>query len=171
MICYNCGNDITTQGTNCPFCGSPLSADAGNRPNYNQAQYDNMQQQYNQNQYNQNQYNQNQYSQYGYQQPQSQPMDPKSSAIICYITLIGFIIACICADKNHPFVKSHLNNAAALVISGFISSAACVIPIIGWIFAFVASIFLFVCWLMGLIAAINGEVRELPIIGSIKVFN
>ena len=109
MICYNCGNDITTQGTNCPFCGSPLSADAGNRPNYNQAQYDNMQQQYN----------------------QSQPMDPKSSAIICYITLIGFIIACICADKNHPFVKSHLNNAAA----------------------------------------INGEVRELPIIGSIKVFN
>ena len=98
-------------------------------------------------------------------------MDPKSSAIICYITLIGFIIACICADKNHPFVKSHLNNAAALVISGFISSAACVIPIIGWIFAFVASIFLFVCWLMGLIAAINGEVRELPIIGSIKVFN
>ena len=165
MICYNCGNEITTQGTNCPFCGSPLSAAAGNRPNYNQAQYDNMQQQYNQNQYQQGQYNQ-----YGYQQPQSQPMDPKSASIICYITLVGFIIACICADKNHPFVKNHLNNAAAIVICSFISGAACVIPFIGWLFAFAASIFLFVCWLMGLIAAINGEVRELPLIGSIKVF-
>ena len=26
MKCFNCGNEVTTEGTNCPFCGSPLSA-------------------------------------------------------------------------------------------------------------------------------------------------
>ena len=160
MICYNCGNEITTQGTNCPFCGSPLSAAAGNQPNYNQTNY------------NQNQqgFNQNGNNQYGYQPQQSYSMSPSAAAVVCYITLIGFIIALICADKNHPLFKNHLNNASAIIIASLINSLICAIPFVGWIVGFVASIFLFICWLMGLISAANGEMRELPVIGQIKIF-
>ena len=160
MICYNCGNEVTTQGANCPFCGSPLSPASGNQPNYNQTQY---QQNYQQGQYQQGYY-QNQYNH------QSYSMDPRSAGIVCYITLIGFLVACICADKNDPFLKCHLNNAAGLIIFGFISGAVCVIPIIGWLFGIVASIYLFICWIIGIVSAISGEMKELPIINSIKVF-
>ena len=32
MICYNCGNEISTEGANCPFCGAPLNTASG-QPN------------------------------------------------------------------------------------------------------------------------------------------
>ena len=40
MICYNCGNEISTEGANCPFCGAPLNTASG-QPNpgpYQQAE-------------------------------------------------------------------------------------------------------------------------------------
>ena len=39
------------------------------------------------------------------------------------------------------------------------------IPCIGWIW----SIFMLVCWVMGLIAAINQEEKPVPLIGQIQL--
>jgi uncharacterized membrane protein len=39
----------------------------------------------------------------------------------------------------------------------------CWIPFLGWI----AGIALFVFWIMGLISAINGEKKEIPLIGKL----
>ena len=168
MRCNNCGNEVTTEGTNCPFCGFPLYA------GYQQAQGQNYQQaqgtQYNQNYQQPQGFQQNQGNQSG-----SFSMDPKTAAIVCYLTWIGLVIALLSADRSDPFFRFHLNNVFVLIISGCIFGVASVIlvfiPILGWLAIMAGSIFLTVCLIMGLINAINGECKPLPLLGSFKIFN
>lgn len=86
-------------------------------------------------------------------------MDKKTTSIVAYITWIGLIIAFCAGDKEGA--KFHLNQA--LVV--FLFSLLSVIPCIGWIWA----IFMLVCWIMGLIAAINQEEKPVPLIGGIQI--
>ncbi|MCH5254189.1 MAG: hypothetical protein J1F41_04635 [Lachnospiraceae bacterium] len=86
-------------------------------------------------------------------------MDAKTTSIVAYLTWIGLIIAVCAGDKEGA--KFHVNQA--LVI--FLFSLLGIIPCIGWIWA----IFMFVCWIMGLIAAINQEEKEVPLIGKIRL--
>ena len=86
-------------------------------------------------------------------------MDKKTTSIVAYITWIGLIIAFCAGDKEGA--KLYLNQA--LVV--FLFSLLSVIPCIGWIWA----IFMLVCWIMGLIAAINQEEKPVPLIGGIQI--
>ena len=86
-------------------------------------------------------------------------MDTKITSIVAYITWIGLLVAFCAGDKEGA--KFHLNQA--LVI--FLFSLLAVIPCIGWIWG----IFMLVCWVMGLVAAINQEEKEVPLIGKIRI--
>ena len=86
-------------------------------------------------------------------------MDTKTTGIVAYITWIGLLIAFCTGHKAGA--KFHLNQA--LVI--FLFSLLSVIPCIGWIWG----IFMVVCWIMGLIAAINEEEKPVPLIGGIHL--
>lgn len=86
-------------------------------------------------------------------------MDTKTTSIVAYITWIGLLVAFCAGDKEGG--KFHLNQA--LVI--FLFSLLAVIPCIGWIWG----IFMLVCWVMGLVAAINQEEKEVPLIGKIRI--
>lgn len=86
-------------------------------------------------------------------------MDKKTTGWVAYLSWIGLLIAFVAGDKEGA--KFHLNQA--LVI--FLFSLLSVIPCIGWIWG----IFMLVCWVMGLVAAINEEEKEVPLIGSIKI--
>lgn len=86
-------------------------------------------------------------------------MDTKTTGIVAYITWIGLLIAFCTGDKEGA--KFHLNQA--LVI--FLFSLLSVIPCIGQIWG----IFMVVCWIMGLIAAINEEEKPVPLIGGIHL--
>lgn len=86
-------------------------------------------------------------------------MDKRTTGIVAYITWIGLLIAFCAGDKDGA--KFHLNQA--LVI--FLFSLLGVIPCIGWIWL----IFMLVCWIMGLIAAINEEEKPVPVIGKIQI--
>ena len=175
MICYNCGNEVTTEGTNCPFCGAILSPTGGNTAEYNQ-QAANQQTQgaqnqgyYSQGAPNQGYYNQGQQQGYWGGNQQSSQLKPETAAIICYITWIGLLIAFIASDKNDPFLKHHLNNALIIVIASVVFSICAAVPVIGWLVAVAGEIFIVVCFFMGLIGAINKQYTELPLIGNIKI--
>lgn len=86
-------------------------------------------------------------------------MDAKTTSIVAYLTWIGLLVAFLAGDKEGA--KFHLNQA--LVIMLF--SLAAIIPCIGWIWG----IFMVVCWIMGFIAAIQQEEKEVPLIGKIKI--
>ena len=86
-------------------------------------------------------------------------MDKKTTSIVAYITWIGLIIAFCAGDKEGA--KFHLNQALVIFLFSLIS----IIPCIGWIWG----IFMVVCWIMGLIAAINQEENRVPLIGNINI--
>ena len=96
----------------------------------------------------------------------SSGMNAKTTSWLAYIGWIGFIIAICAGDKEGA--KFHLNQA--LVINIFATGFAIlgVIPFVGILFG-LCNIFIFVCWILGLIAAINQEEKEVPLIGQIKI--
>ncbi|MBN2459768.1 hypothetical protein JXB28_05780 [Candidatus Woesearchaeota archaeon] len=84
----------------------------------------------------------------------------KVIAIVAYITLIGWIVALIMNnDKKNDLASYHIRQSLLLMITGIVLMW---IPIIGWILGIV----LFVFWLMGLISAIKGEKKPIPLIGE-----
>lgn len=86
-------------------------------------------------------------------------MDAKTTGIVAYLTWIGLIIAVCAGDKEGA--KFHVNQALVILLFSLLS----IIPCIGWIWA----VFMLVCWIMGLIAAINQEEKEVPLIGKIRI--
>lgn len=97
-------------------------------------------------------------------------MDTKTTSWVAYLTWIGFIIAMCTGDKEGA--KFHLNQALVILIFqtgiGIVSSMMFFIPFIG-IIGMLANIFVLVCWILGLIAAINQEEKEVPLLGQIKI--
>jgi uncharacterized membrane protein len=84
----------------------------------------------------------------------------KTIAIISYITWIGLIIAFVMNnDKKNDFAKFHIRQSLLIMLAALLG----VIPIIGWIW----SIFILVLWIIGLISAINGEKKEVPVLGKL----
>lgn len=69
------------------------------------------------------------------------------------------MIAFVAGDKEGA--KFQLNQALVILLFSLLS----VIPCIGWLWG----IFMIVCWVMGLIAAINEEEKPVPLLGGIKL--
>lgn len=86
-------------------------------------------------------------------------MDYKSTGLVAYITFIGWLIAFCAGDRDGA--KFHMNQALVLHIFALLG----VIPCIGQLWL----IFIFVCLIMGGIAAANGEEKEVPLLGSIRI--
>ena len=84
----------------------------------------------------------------------------KTIAIISYITWVGWIIALVMnMEKKNDFAKFHIRQTLLLMLGSLLVW----IPLIGWIWG----IFLFILWIIGLIAAINGEKKEVPVLGHL----
>lgn len=90
--------------------------------------------------------------------------DGKAIAIIAYLTWIGLIIAFVMnMEKKNQFAKFHIRQALMLVLIGLVGWIVFWIPVIGW----AAAVVLLVFWIMGLVHAIQGEAKEVPLIGSL----
>nr|WP_321407748.1 DUF4870 domain-containing protein [uncultured Carboxylicivirga sp.] len=94
----------------------------------------------------------------------------KTIAIISYITLLGWIIALIMRQSERPqseISRFHLRQALGINLMGFVLSSIqyflsfLYLGFIGGILGFAV----FILWLMGLVAAINGKFRYIPFVG------
>lgn len=98
-------------------------------------------------------------------------MDTKTTSWVAYIGLPGFLIAYLAGDKEGA--KFHLNQALVIMIfsfiAGFISGILSLIPVLGLIVSLLTSIAVLIVWVLGLVAAINQEEKEVPILGQIKI--
>ena len=86
-------------------------------------------------------------------------MNKKTTDVIAYITWVGLLIAFIAGDREQS--KFHLNQALVIWLVGFLSF----LPLVGAIISIAALVFS----VMGIISAIKGEEKPLPIIGGIKL--
>lgn len=86
-------------------------------------------------------------------------MDKRTTDIVAYLTPIGLIAALLLGDREAS--KFHVNQALVICLASILDF----IPCVGLIWG----IFCFVCAVIGLISAINGEEREVPLLGQIKL--
>lgn len=91
----------------------------------------------------------------------------KTMAIIAYITIFGLIIAFIMNnDKKNSFTSYHIRQSLGLGITALALGLVNYIPFIGWILGMVGTILLIILWVMGLMSALNGEEKPVPVLGE-----
>jgi len=96
-------------------------------------------------------------------------MDKKTTSIVSYITLIGWIIAYCAGDREGA--KFYLNQSLVLTIANVVLSVAARVGA-GTIVATIAgilSLVLFVFWIIGLVHAIKQDDQQIPLIGGIEI--
>ncbi|MGB7768315.1 MAG: DUF4870 domain-containing protein [Verrucomicrobiia bacterium] len=94
--------------------------------------------------------------------------EDKTVAIVAYLTLIGFIAAVIIhSNKKTKLGAYHLRQMLGFMLSWLAVIILLIIPIIGWILIPVFYIFMIVLWIMGLVAAIKGEMKPMPVVGPL----
>ncbi len=94
--------------------------------------------------------------------------DIEKNKLMAVLAYIIFLIPLIVA-KDSRFARFHTNQGLVLFISAIIFSIVAVIPIIGWIIAPIIGILITVLSIIGIINALNGRTKELPIIGKFKI--
>ena len=94
-------------------------------------------------------------------------MDKKVTDIVAYLTWVGLIIAFVAGDREAP--RFHLNQSLVIWLAGIVCGFIFIVPILGWIVGFVGEIFLVVCWFIGIIGAIQGTEKPVPLIGGIQL--
>jgi uncharacterized membrane protein len=93
--------------------------------------------------------------------------DDKTIALLAYLTIVGFIIAIVMHNsKKTKLGAFHLRQALGLFLTGFVCAFVNIIPILGQIVFFLVMIGLFVLWIIGLIGAVNGQYKLVPILGA-----
>ncbi len=97
--------------------------------------------------------------------------EDKTVAILSYITLIGWIIAFVMhGSKKTKLGTYHLRQGLGLnvLVVGFmfLNVFLAFIPILGWLLSLGIGITLLIFWIFGLLSAINGENKPIPLIGK-----
>jgi uncharacterized membrane protein len=100
------------------------------------------------------------------------PDNPKTAAIVGYITVIGWMIAyfMLYLPNKNSFAAFHLRQTLLLHILSFILNVLSLLALWKWfpygiVVAF--AIVLFILWLLGAFRAINGEEKPVPFVGKL----
>lgn len=86
-------------------------------------------------------------------------LSARTTGIVAYLTWIGFIIALIIGDRKNAMF--HINQAPIVNLFALLSA----VPFVGWIW----SLFMLVCWIMGLVYACREQEKEVPLIGRLHL--
>jgi uncharacterized membrane protein len=87
-------------------------------------------------------------------------MNAKAIAIVSHITIIGWVIAFVVNMNNkEEFASFYIRQTLGIFLLGIVLSWIPVLNIVAWV---VTLIF----WLMSLISAIQGEMKETPLVGG-----
>ncbi|MEO6541772.1 MAG: hypothetical protein ABIN74_12290 [Ferruginibacter sp.] len=96
----------------------------------------------------------------------------KNTAIVSYISLIGWLIAYFAMHQNNKtsLGSYHLRQTLLLFICSIVYYIVAfiftmIVPLVGLVFL-IGWVGFLVLWIMGLIAAVNGEEKPMPLIGA-----
>ena len=73
------------------------------------------------------------------------------------------------AAKDSKLAMFHANQSLVLLIAGVASGVLGVVPVVGWILSPIIGLGVFILWILGLVQAAQGQMKELPIVGTIKI--
>ena len=107
------------------------------------------------------------------QAPATSGVDGKTISIISYFSLVGWIIAYVLfTSSKSKLAAFHIRQSLGLMIIAVVLYVVMFIflfiPILGWIISimiYISLVGVFVLWIIGLISAINGQEKPVPVIG------
>ena len=98
------------------------------------------------------------------------PNDDKLIAILSYFGILWIVSYILYGNKKSEFNAFHLRQGLGMIIlyivAMILAFILAFIPYLGALLVFVLYIGLLVLWIMGLIGAIQGTQKPLPLIGS-----
>lgn len=92
--------------------------------------------------------------------------DPKIVSIIAYLTIIGWIIALFLNNPKSTLASFHIRQSLGLILIFVAANVVMAFPVIGWIVAVPVILGAFIGWVIGIISALNGEMRPVPFLGE-----
>ena len=116
--------------------------------------------------------------------PPSPATEDKTVAIVSYLTLIGFIVAIIIhSSKKTKLGAFHLRQVLGFLLTGIVGwiGVAIIMFVLALVLAFVKFLLVILVpliwlafvvsmlalWIMGLIAAVNGQMKPMPVVGPL----
>jgi uncharacterized membrane protein len=97
----------------------------------------------------------------------TQTTQPKKNIGMAVVAYIIFFVPLLTESKNDPFVKYHVKQGLVLFLAGVaVWLIMNVIPVFGLLIGPILDIVLIVLLVMGIINAVNGVQKPLPIIGK-----
>ena len=88
-------------------------------------------------------------------------------SILAYIGIL--VLVPLFAAKESPFARFHTNQGLLLLILHLIGWVLSFIPYIGWVACGIINVVCFVLFILGLINAVRGDAKELPLIGKYRI--
>jgi len=92
-------------------------------------------------------------------------MSNKTMGVLAYFI---FFIPLLVDDKNE-FGRFHANQGLLVLLLSVVVGMVGRIPFLGWVVAILGGLLCFALFIIGIINASNEEMKELPIIGSIRI--
>jgi uncharacterized membrane protein len=96
------------------------------------------------------------------------PEDIEKNKVVAAIAYAIFFIPLL-VDKDSEFGKFHANQGLLLLIISLVGNAVLTISIVGILLLPVLNVLLLVLFLMGVINALNGAAKDLPVIGKYRL--
>jgi len=91
-------------------------------------------------------------------------MSKRATDIVAYLTWVGLIIALVAGNRQAS--RFHLNQSLVIWIAGTICGILGHVALVGWIISAVGGLFCGVCWFIGIINAMQGVEKEVPLLGQ-----
>ncbi|MCA9392315.1 DUF4870 domain-containing protein [candidate division WWE3 bacterium] len=103
---------------------------------------------------------------------QTPPAGGQHNTGMAMIAYLLFFVPLLTGDAHKDeFVKFHTNQGTLLfILSVAVSVVGTVVPFLGWFLVIpLGGLFTFVLFVMGIINASKGEMKELPVIGKYQI--
>lgn len=99
------------------------------------------------------------------------PDDVENYRIVSLFAYLGFLfIVPLIAGKDSKYARFHTNQGIILFIFSAILAFLVRFPHVGWIFA-LGEVVVVIFTILGIINAVTGKARELPLIGKFRILN
>ena len=150
LTCKQCGTQVEDGVMNCTNCGAPIEAPVQqNQPIDLSKKF-------------------NEFNNTADTTSEYDAQDIEKNKVMAVLAYILFFIPLLAA-KDSKFARFHTNQGLVLFLGGIIASVVAVIPVIGWIIAPIAGLVITVLAVIGILNALNGRAKELPVIGKFKI--
>ena len=94
-------------------------------------------------------------------------MNKRTTDVVAYLTWVGLLIALVAGDRYES--RFHLNQSLVIWLAGTVLGMVAWVPLLGWLIGAVGSLFCVICWFIGIVNAIQGVEKEVPLLGQIHL--